>query len=306
MPKILLTLAIFILLQQNVLAINYSSYIDYLSKTVEAVDDFSPRFSQTELTNHNDILLWLENIDSKLSVNDLTNYDSELLISFANNGYINKISIAELNEDNFEKFKVLISKLENYKFAELPQSIDPNTVFKLDTSTLYLERNPSYLKVQNLEKNNNRNVEENIKLLNGLKQIEAELLKPNYIDYPNIGEILTLKINKDLIVNAKVIQQSNKSITVSIKQIDNRLVNWLFTINKPHKDFHSSGSRILASGLSAAASAGIAGSISSYGILPGALGIASSLGTALKEINDQVSFNLSRGDKLTLLAIHSF
>lgn len=308
MKKLLFILINCIALSQSVLAINYSSYIDYLSKTIEATDSLGQEFSAINLENQPDIQSWLKEIDMKLNSQELGNYDSELLISFAEDGYINKISIAKLNEDDIEKFKTFISKLNNTRFAKPPESIAANTVFKLDTGMLYLERNPDYLKRQDqVELKSTRKIdfEQNINLLSKASQIEAQLIKPNYIDYPSIGDILTLRVNDNLIVNAKIIEQNSKSITVLIKQIDDKLVDLLFVINKPQKDFHSTNSMILASSLGAATSAGIAVSISSYGIVPGTMALVSGIGTAIKEINDQVSFNLSQGDKLRLLALDS-
>lgn len=310
--RLILSLTLVILVIQPALALGYSEHILYLSKIIVPVTRQVSDFSDIDLSANPDLLSWLKDLDAKLNPCYLGTYDADLLLNFAADGHIAAISVNVLREQNLDKFKSFIAKLQTLQAQPLPAEISLETVFKLNARMLYIERSESYLGKLNAE-SSKLNVQENpgfniAELLNYFQansEIKVELLEPGYIDYPRIGEALTFHLKdvqyKGLKLYANVISLEDKAMLVKLNRVGDKLIDLVFRIDRPSKDSRSTLATVINSGLGSAMGAGITASLASNGIIPGVLALTNMTGTLMKERGELLSFNLVKGDEVVLV-----
>ncbi len=291
------------------LALGYSEHIDYLSKIVNPAQIQSNEFNEIDLSHNPETVIWLKDLDQKLAPTKFGTYDADLLINFDKDGQILAISISELREQNLEKFKDFIAKLRNFKANTLPPTISPETTFKLNATTLYIDRDSSFLTqtfaTEALQKNSqNSNLNELINYFKTNTEVKVELIKPHYIDYPQIGESIVFKLLEnnysDLILYGNIIEINNKALIVKLNRVNDKLLNLVYRIDRPKKDSCSTFSTVINSGIASAINTGLTASTLSNGIIPGVLAVTSMTGTLMQEQAKLISFNLAKGDKVIL------
>ncbi len=319
----LLFLLFVLLLVEPVKALGYSEHITYLSKVMPSVSMSASSFDEIDLATNPEILLWLKDLDTKLDPNYLGTYDAELLLNFGKDGHISAISLNDLHETDLDKFQIFITKLQTLEANSLPGKINPEMVFKLDAKNLYIERSESYLTQlrqgyagqaplhdyttqAKLSKDDTEiNISELLNYFQTNSNIALELFKPNYIDYPYIGETLVFLLNdshyKGLKLYANIVDIQNNAMLVQLNRVGDKLIDLVFRINRPSKDSRSTLATVINSGIGSALGAGITASITSHGIIPGVLALTSMAGTTMKERDELLSFNLVRGDKVILV-----
>ncbi len=307
MHKLLLLL--FLSLTQPVNALGYSEHISYLSKIMPSVSMSTSSFEDIDLASNPEVLLWLKDLDTKLDPNYLSTYDAELLLNFDKDGHISAISLNDLGISDLDKFQIFITKLQTLKANPLPAKINSEMMFKLDAKTLYIERNESYLTKLNAQSSVSKNSEfDPAQLLSYFQanpSVILELVEPNYIDYPYIGETLVFLLNDPHYKGSKlytnIINIQSNAMLVQLNRVGDKLIDLVFRIDRPSKNSRSTLATVINSGLGSALGAGITASVASHGIIPGVLALTSMAGTTMKERDELLSFNLVKGDKVILV-----
>ena len=304
-----LLLVIFII--QPVSALGYTEHINYLAKVIPEVSMSASSFADIDLTTNTELVSWLKDLDTKLNPRQLGTYGADFLLSFSTDGHINAISVSELREQNLDKFRFFIAKLQTVQAQPLPSKISSETVFKLDGHMLYLERNESYLKTVNGTRStvNGSHVEfitsELVNYFQSSSEIRVELLEPGYIDYPRVGEALVFQLNdpqyKGLKLYAHIISIEDQAMLIKLNRANDKLINLVFKINRPSKDSRSTLVTVINSGLGSAMGAGLTASVASHGIVPGVLALTNMAGTLMQEREELLSFNLIKGDEVMLV-----
>jgi len=135
-------------------------------------------------------------------------------------------------------------------------------------------------------------------------QLEAKLIEPQFVDFPYLGESFNFLLDDSLMLKAKVMDLKPKAIWFRSSYAEHQgcplHIDLVFKVERPKTDSHDTCNVALASGLGAAVSADIPMSITTYGILPGALVIAGAVGAALQEHEQLKSFDFKHGDFLSL------
>ncbi|MBT6842689.1 MAG: hypothetical protein HOA17_02690 [Candidatus Melainabacteria bacterium] len=288
-------LALVIVFCLQAVSASYSEHLEYLSKLVNPVSGLSPEFNQLDLDQES--IAWLNQLDKQLDPSKFGTYDASLLLNFDRAGYISAISLENLNEARIDDFSSLIAKLLTIQAGQLPKKIDTATVFRLDTSLLFVDRKL----VRRSDTAAVRVVTPD--LITSLPAaMELELIEPSYVDYPEIGELLVFKLKQDQYLKATVAAIDSKSLLlklVSLEQGSNKEFDDVFLrIARPIKDKQELVATIIGSTMASALSAGILSSTMSYGIVPATLAVASMTSTLIKSKQQLLSFNLSRGDKV--------
>ena len=276
---------------------SYSQHLEYLAKLVDPVTSLSQEFNQLDLDQES--IAWLNQLDRELDPSKFGTYDASLLLNFDRAGYISAITLANLNSasGNLDDFSSLIAKLLTIHTGQLPMQIATDTVFRLDASLLFIDRKS--VRVTDIATETQAPTD----LMTGLlPQMELELIDPSYVDYPEIGELLVFKLKQDQYLKATVAAIDSKSMLLKLVSIEeglNKEFDDVFLrISRPIKDKRELVATIIGSTMASALSAGILSSTMSYGIVPGALALASMTSTVIKSKQELLSFNLSRGDKV--------
>lgn len=288
-------LALVIVFCLQAVSASYSEHLEYLSKLVNPVSGLSPEFNQLDLDQES--IAWLNQLDKQLDPSKFGTYDASLLLNFDRAGYISAISLENLNEARIDDFSSLIAKLLTIQAGQLPKKIDTATVFRLDTSLLFVDRKL----VRRSDTAAVRVVTPD--LITSLPAaMELELIEPSYVDYPEIGELLVFKLKQDQYLKATVAAIDSKSLLlklVSLEEGSNKEFDDVFLrIARPIKDKQELVATIIGSTMASALSAGILSSTMSYGIVPATLAVASMTSSMIKSKQQLLSFNLSRGDKV--------
>lgn len=276
---------------------SYSEHLEYLSKLVNPVSGLSPEFNQLDLDQES--IAWLNQLDRELDPSKFGTYDASLLLNFDRAGYISAITLANLNSvsGNLDDFSSLIAKLLTIHAGQLPKKIDTATVFRLDTSLLFVDRKL----VRRTDTAAVRVVAPDL-ITSLSSEMELELIEPSYVDYPEIGELLVFKLKQDQYLKATVAAIDSKSLLlklVSLEEGSNKEFDDVFLrIARPIKDKQELVATIIGSTMASALSAGILSSTMSYGIVPATLAVASMTSSMIKSKQQLLSFNLSRGDKV--------
>lgn len=157
-----------------------------------------------------------------------------------------------------------------------------------------------------ISKNQNPFMKEEITKYNSeVEKYKIKLLKPNFIDYPSIGEDISFEIiensssiiknNKEKkIINGKVIKTSRNKILVHSED-----TLWQFDAKAVDSKANLFDSTINGA-LIGAMAVGISNGIASYGIANGAGATLGALDGILKETEKDVSFNLNQNDLLVV------
>ena len=272
-------LALVIVFCLQAVSASYSEHLEYLSKLVNPVSGLSPEFNQLDLDQES--IAWLNQLDKQLDPSKFGTYDASLLLNFDRAGYISAISLENLNEARIDDFSSLIAKLLTIQAGQLPKKIDTATVFRLDTSLLFVDRKL----VRRSDTAAVRVVTPD--LITSLPAaMELELIEPSYVDYPEIGELLVFKLKQDQYLKATVAAIDSKSLLlklVSLEQGSNKEFDDVFLrIARPIKDKQELVATIIGSTMASALSAGILSSTMSYGIVPATLAVASMTSTLIK------------------------
>ncbi|MDA0771622.1 MAG: hypothetical protein O3C63_01630 [Cyanobacteria bacterium] len=264
---------------------------------VNPVSGLSPEFNQLDLDQES--IAWLNQLDRELDPSKFGTYDASLLLNFDRAGYISAITLANLNSvsGNLDDFSSLIAKLLTIHAGQLPKKIDTATVFRLDTSLLFVDRKL----VRRTDTAAVRVVAPDL-ITSLSSEMELELIEPSYVDYPEIGELLVFKLKQDQYLKATVAAIDSKSLLlklVSLEEGSNKEFDDVFLrIARPIKDKQELVATIIGSTMASALSAGILSSTMSYGIVPATLAVASMTSSMIKSKQQLLSFNLSRGDKV--------
>ncbi len=277
----------------------------YLAKIINKPKQ-SKNFSELDLAQNQQLKGWLEHADLQLDTSKLATYKGYFKISIDHRGFIDGLEAIELDEQDFTKFKNFISSILSVNFKKLHEDYAGSYFFDLDADLLYLDRSFNKIESPNFAKSN----DDNIELLSSLTNeslIKANLLSPDLVDYPALGEELVFELNlknKKSILKLKVIDTDKKTIKLAFDRLlrDQKeyFGNMVFEVERPQKSSRDSLTEVVAAATSAAAHAGFEGSVLSYGILPGALAVLSMGDTWVKNRVILNSFNLSRGDEVKL------
>lgn len=283
-----------------------SSYQNYINK-ITGTTSISAK-NIWEISYSTTIENWLSENEKILDKEITTKYQSRLVISIDQTGNISGIELLDLEEKDFNKFKNLIAQLINIQFSPIPEfATNKGVKLILDTDLLFFERQAlDYLsdedqfKIQATKQNS---INELISKIQTKENLKAELLNPDFMDYPRIGEELSFKLEDGTVMKAHISNIARSKLLLEVHQLEyeqeriNTKLNFIVK-NTNSKNFTR---ELLNSALNTAIQGGILNGISSYGIVPGTLAIAGASGKALQLKDTTASFNWSKGDTIVLV-----
>ena len=283
---------------------SYSEHHEYLNKIIEPASTLAPRLQRVEPAAEP----WFEQADKLLNPNELGSYRASFLLSFDDSGYIDALSVKDLAEDDFAKFKEFTARLLSLKFASLPQEIDPNEVFEMDGELLYLDRpcHPEPFRASGSHSGYQGDPDVTASLFLRMTSetqddIELELIHPSHIDYPVISETIKFKLD-DAILETQVLSYDQEFMYLALAKLSQGEQEFyqdtVLRIARPKKNSKTIAATAIGAGLVSAASTGVALSSLSYGIAPAAMGLAGISSDLVRSKQELLSFNLSKGAKV--------
>lgn len=283
-----------------------SFYQNYLAKLIASRPaELSYKFFANYNWDHDpQVQSWLKQLDQDLQQLREFAYVADLAIVFAADGSIKFLDLENITEQDFDKFKNLITKLSDFRTQALPESLREDLwVYDLDAKWLYVARNVVPEPVKKLD---DPIIQATLPDLKLDQQYTVKLLEPEFVDYPVIGQAILLQLDRN-ILDAKVWQVDKQHIYLDVHRIldiNNQNPINLFaqqlvlSIDRPKNNSHEVLSTVIVSGLNFASQAGLQTSMASYGILPVGLAVVGMGAAVLKNNEEQLSFGLSRGDSL--------
>ena len=276
-------------------------YDEYLNKVISK-PNLETKFFKN-LDHGAETQAWLDKVDETLNPSSCSSYDASFFLSLDSEGNVSGIEIEELRETEPVKFKAFVAKLASFKFPALPDELD-RTVFNLDARTLYLDRKLDLARHKLQVKRSFTSFRMTGDEFVMADELELKLVKPRYLDYPVLGEELVFSKDDGSIIRTRIIDVEKDRIKVLAHQLKKEdeiyHLNLAFNVERPNKHSHETLKVVLESGFGAATLAGISGSMSSDGIMPGAFALMGMTGAALEEHEKVKSFNLVRGDSISL------
>lgn len=282
-----------------------SSYQNYINKITGASSNSAKNI--WEISYLPAIENWLIENEKILDKEITIKYKSRLVISINQSGSITGIELLDLKEKDFNKFKDLIAQLNNIQFTSLEEFVSNEDLkLILDTDLLFFERqainylsNEDQFRTKPIRPNN---INELVSKIQTRENLKAELLNPDFMDYPRIGEELSFKLEDGTVMKAHISNISRSKLLLEVHQLKyeqesiNTKLNFIVK-NTNSKNFTR---ELLNSALNTALQGGILNGISSYGIVSGTLAIAGASGKALQLNDTTASFNWSKGDTIVL------
>jgi hypothetical protein len=263
---------------------------DYLSKITETEFETNVRFEDLDFSDRPEVTVWLEQMDQALDA--LPRLAVNLDLKLDHQGKVTALYLLYSEDNDNEELKDFLASLLESSFPLMPEAIDKSTVFNLDCSAMYLERQAS--------------VQSKMDLLNQKKQLaensHIKLLEPEYIDYPRLGELMKFTY-ADQVFLARIIDVKKDFFDIELELIKDDslkkvLQDQFYRIERSGKNSHDTCSVVLQSGLNHALSAGIFSAIGSHGLIPGVAALLGMSGTILQERERQESFDLVKGQTI--------
>ncbi len=282
-----------------------SSYQQYINKITG--EGTSSAKNIWEISYSSAIEDWLSENEKILDKGISTKYKSRLVLTISQSGNITGIDVLDLKEKDFNKFKNLIAQLSNIQFTHVPEvATNEDLKLILDTDLLFFERQSmNYLsdedqfKIRPIESNN---INELISKIQTTENLKVQLISPEFLDYPRIGEELSFKLEDRVFMKAHISNIFSNKLLLEVHQLKYKQVSIHTKLNFIAKNTNSKNftRELLNSALNTALQGGIFNGISSYGIVPGTLAIAGATGKALQLNDTTASFNWSKGDTIVL------
>jgi len=319
---------------------------DYLSKIIESKSEAKQNFESLELSEFDPgILDWIYDLDQDLESQFDGDLDAEFEFTIGDDHKISSlkfksIKVQELEEEeqSFEAYKNFVARFLDFEFPAYWDSHYGNAKslqdykFKISTKHLYVHRDVSF---DQLSKSDSSKLDFEIKdsseaadLLQALvssQKLKVKLLKPMYIDFPQVGEDILLVLNKinqksttgypvdvpkNIFIKAKLVDVSNKKMIMQIEKIilEDKASQQVLLARRDsfwsyQQDRELDTQRVLGSAWIGGMQAGIASSIGSYGIAPAATAVLGLSSGILHEMQSYHSYDLSKGDNFTLVRV---
>lgn len=286
----------------------YSDHQAYLNKLISQPQNIEKTFVDYDNQNNFSIKNWLEKVDRQLNP-QIFNYRGDFKFQLSQDGSIKTLAIDKLEEDDLVKFKSFLNNLLALRLPILPKDISEDTIFDLDGDLLYIRRkfHETLLKTGFTSLASSESVLKNtIDELKLKRELKLKLIKPNFLDYPNLGEELVFQDHNDLFFYAYVEELSKREIKLKFYKVANdknsMATDLAFKVERPKENSQISCNVVLSSGFAAGSQIGVGNAIASYGVIPGALTVLGMFGATLQEFETEKSYSFGRGDLVSMVS----
>lgn len=300
---------------------DFRNYIQKLSAQNNA---FAMNFEAVKLSHK--IQQWIQMVDFVIHHKVRTKYDADFDLSFDKQGNVNSISLIELRENNPVKFKKFVAEIFNWQAPPLPVSLSPQTKFKLNGKWLHIERGDKpqpeipqprrrgsgrWAEISASQLESQKYISQSLNI-DGDQEVELNLLKPNFIDYPRIGEKILFTVRSGVkgiplgsILRARIVDVNKKHMTLlssKIKSPSGETLTQDFVWQVPANGAVET-KQIIASmtsgAISSAAAIGIGPGLATNGIANGGAAALGAVAGLLKEKQKIIAYNLSSSKPIT-------
>lgn len=302
-----------------------NAYKNYLAKIVPQ-NPFNTSFKESpykktfdfaNLNYDEKIKKWLSDVDARFNNSKLQNFNADFEMTLNKDGYITSLNILELREHNYSKFKDFLAQFTTKRFPQLPESLPENTKFVFNTEWFYLDRRYDAEEEELIENESEEALEadnqslKELTKINEFTDVEITLIKPNYIDFPRVGEKIIFRTEAtgeglplSAVFKGRIVDVGKKHMTIlsSKVKLANGKVATKDMLWRIDADEFDKGSNMMASMTSGAitwmSTVGLSTAISTHGIAAGGAVALGAISGWLKERGKTHSFNLSKNETI--------